>query len=105
MNRNERGLTGDRGQTGACGTDGVDGAVGERGATGARGATGLTGPTSPYLGRRQTLAIFAFIVAAFVLLAYRVETNTNRFDRDIYDACKARAVITHTVPPDCERLR
>ncbi len=56
----ERGPTGDHGQ------DGSPGAV---------GPIGADGPS--VLTRVQTLAMFLFIVSAFVLLAWRSEINAN----------------------------
>ena len=51
---------------------------GDVGKTGATGKTGARGESSPYLGKRQTLALAAFIVAAFLLLSVRSEINADR---------------------------
>ncbi len=113
--RGDRGQSGDRGVTGERGPKGDHGQHGEKGDKGGAGPAGpcgpigRTGPTSPYLGRRQTLVIFAFIVVGFVLLAYRTEVAADQGQRSIYEACLARAEIsrlTGTLPgPNCERLR
>jgi len=53
--------------------------------------------------------LFAFIVLAFTLLAYRTELATNRTDENVYQGCLARAEIsrlTGTEPvADCENLQ
>jgi len=86
----------------------------ERGQSGDRAVSGERRDTvlptlHPYLDRRQTLVIFAFIVVGFVLLAYRTELATDEAQRGIYEACLARAEIsrlTGTLPgPNCEGLR
>lgn len=64
--RGERGPTGDHGQRGD---------VGQTGAVGPAGKTGLAGRN--VLTREQTLALFGFLVFAFVLLAYRSEYNAD----------------------------
>ena len=105
--RGDRGVQGERGERGDHGQHGEKGDTGSTGSTGSTGASGpigRTGPTSPYLGRNQTLVIFAFIVVAFVLLAYRTELNTDRLDRNVYEACVERSEIK-TEPSDCEGLR
>ncbi len=120
----DRGVTGERGQSGDRGESGDRGIAGERGpkgdhgqhgekgeigTTGVAGPIGRTGPTSPYLGRTQTLVIFAFIVLGFVLLAFRTEATADRAQQGVYQACLARAEIsrlTGTLPgPNCGPLR
>lgn len=63
----------------------------------------------PYLDRRQTLALFVFVVVAFMLLAYRSEVAINRTDENVYQGCLQRIEIsklTGTEPTsDCRRLR
>jgi len=97
-------VTGERGQKGDHGQHGEKGDKGSTGAVGPSGPIGRTGPTSPYLGRNQTLVIFAFIVVAFVLLAYRTEIITDRIEQDVFQACAERAEIK-TEPADCDGLR
>ncbi len=96
-------MKGDHGQHGEKGDRGTVGPVGPS------GPIGKTGPTSPYLGRTKTLVIFAFIVVAFALLAYRTEITADQAQRSIYEACLARQEIsrlTGTLPgPNCEGLR
>lgn len=65
----------------------------ERGPQGERGERGRT--TTPYLERNKVIALFAFIVLAFVLLAYRTEvndkdndTNTERIMRNQHMSCQ-----------------
>jgi len=55
------------------------------------------------LGRSQTLIIFAFIVVAFVLLAYRTETADDRLVRNVVNACEERNELSPII--DCEKLR
>lgn len=93
------GQRGERGQTGLAGLAGDAGERGQTGDTGITGPTGLTGevgPTGnvgpPVLTRAQTLAMFLFIVAAFVVLAYRTEYNSGRIDDLIRVECEARNV-------------
>ena len=68
---------------------------GDVGETGATGKTGARGESSPYLGKRQTLALAAFIVAAFLLLSVRSEINTDRISANA-------ARITMTQQVTCE---
>lgn len=93
----ERGDTGDRGIAGERGPKGDHGQHGEKGLTGLTGPTGAPGTSAPYLRRNQTLAIFGFIVLAFLLLAYRSESNANhirdgvqRQDNFISEVCQNR---------------
>ncbi len=55
------------------------------------------------LGRRQTLTIFAFIVLAFVLLAYRTETADDRLVRNVVEACENRNDVSPII--NCDVLR
>ena len=71
--RGERGPQGAHGQVGDTGGTGDTGRQGE---TGERGRTGAAG--SAPLSRTKTLAMCVFVVAAFVMLAYRTEVNFNR---------------------------
>ncbi|HXH36913.1 MAG TPA: collagen-like protein [Plantibacter sp.] len=80
------------------------GIQGERGERGATGPAGVTGAGAPYLGRSQTLALFAFVVVAFLLLAYRTEVNTSNIRQGVHEACMQRADIDR-VTSDCERFR
>ncbi len=63
----------------------VDPTISERGRQGERGRTGAAG--SPPLSRTKTLAMFVFVVLAFVLLAYRTEVNFNNNNNDTHRAC------------------
>lgn len=91
----ERGPVGDHGQEGhpgRTGNTGEKGAPGKTGDTGARGATGAAGTN--VLTKAQTLALFGFLVFAFVLLAYRAEYNSDniqdgvvRQDKFIEEVC------------------
>ncbi len=108
----DRGIAGERGPKGDHGQDGrtgMAGREGKEGVVGPVGPIGKTGPTSPYLGRTQTLVIFAFIVLGFLLLAYRTEATGERAQQGIYEACLARVDIsrlTGTPPgPNCDPLR
>lgn len=65
MTQGERGRTGDHGQTGQ---------TGERGVPGARGARGES------FSKGQVLAMFLFVVLAFVVLAARTEYNAGKID-------------------------
>ncbi len=42
--------------------------------------------------RRRDLILFALLVVAFLLLAYRSEVNAHNIERDAYDTCRARNV-------------
>lgn len=87
----ERGQSGDRGVTGERGAKGDHGQDGEKGDTGARG---LTGEPAPYLGRAKTLALFAFVVLAFFLLAWRSEINTSEIAKVQTQSCEiSRSIL------------
>ena len=80
MTVGERGPVGDHGQAGA------DGRTGPRGAEGIAGTDGKTGPTGPpgsVLSKAQTLYGFAFVVLAFLLLAYIVQQDSGQIDRGV----------------------
>ncbi len=108
--------TGDRGAPGKKGESGDQGVAGERGQKGEHGSigpTGLSGRIGPkgepgaeslYLGKKQTLILFTFIVFAFVLLAARSEINANNNRQGVYENCLTRAQA-ESVSPDCESLR
>jgi len=79
MTTGERGPTGDHGQDGQEGKQGVAGRTGVPGETGDTGDTGAPGEPGhdgkDVLTKTQTLALFLFIVVAFLALAYRSEMN------------------------------
>lgn len=75
-----------------------------QGEPGPRGLTGKTGVGSPYLSRSRTLALFVFVVVAFVLLAVRSEINVVNIRQGVYENCITRAVA-EDVRSDCERFR
>jgi len=56
------------------------------------GIRGPRGESSPYLGKRQTFALAAFIVAAFLLLSWRGEIGADRIS-----ANAAKIVATQRV--------
>lgn len=93
---------GDRGIAGERGPKGDHGQVGERGKTGNTGEAGADG--IPYLGRKQTLFLFGFVVLAFVLLAARTEINARHIKQGVYQDCLTRAVA-NSQHPDCGRFR
>ena len=93
---------GERGETGKTGDQGIPGPKGDKGEPGDRGPKiVLSGQRA--LGRTQTLTIFAFIVIAFVLLAYRTETADDRLVRNVIEACEDRNKLSPII--DCENLR
>ena len=107
MTAGERGESGDRGDKGERGVAGERGMKGDHGQDGETGATGRRGPQgdpAPYLDRRKTLALFAFVVLAFTLLAARSEINANDIRRGVYENCLTRAEV-EKVTSDCERFR
>jgi Collagen triple helix repeat (20 copies) len=78
------GRQGDPGQTGSPGESGVPGPVGAAGAAGPAGEIGPTGPAGSQkapLSRGRALAMFLFVVLAFLLLAGRSEIQQNRIER------------------------
>lgn len=77
---------------------------GEQGERGKTGATGKTGASAPYLHRGQTLALFAFIVFAFIVLAVRSEINASNIRQGFYENCITRAEAEN-VRSDCEGVR
>jgi len=79
---------GEHGHDGSGGR-GIQGNAGVQGKTGATGKTGARGESSPYLGKNQTLALAAFIFAAFVLLSIRSEINSDQIS-----ANAARIIMT-----------
>ena len=81
--RGERGYKGDKGDKGdhQKGDRGMPG-MPVVGATGATGKTGPSGKDARYLDRKQILALFAFVVVAFLLLAWRSEVNADKIQRD-----------------------
>ncbi len=90
MTIGERGPTGNDGKSGERG---VEGRTGERGSEGRRGTTGKTGQTGekgePTLSRSQTISMFLFVVAAFILLAWRTEINADRIGNNTRLICES----------------
>lgn len=101
MNASERGDRGERGPKGDHGQHGEAGCEGKQGAT---GATGAPGAPAAYLSRNRTLALFAFVVLAFLLLAVRSEIHTRDIREGVYENCLTRAEVA-TALPNCERFR
>lgn len=62
-------MAGERGKVGDHGQDGKQGIQGLQGIPGTAGKDVLT--------KKQTLALFLFVVAAFGVLAWRAEANTS----------------------------
>lgn len=104
----ERGPKGDsgdfQGERGASGERGVAGERGPQGDDGRSGQAGAAGADSHYLDRKKTLALFGFIVLAFVLLAYRTEVNSRDIQKAVYEVCIAKADVDK-VTSNCERFR
>lgn len=78
------GPPGKQGVQGERGKQGDHGQHGEKGSTGARGAAGAD---APYLNRNKTLALFSFVVLAFVLQTVRIEINTSEISENQHIAC------------------
>jgi hypothetical protein len=84
----ERGMTGDHGQDGRQGVDGPAGLTGEQGEEGVRGRDAFT--------RKQTAVIAAFILFAFMVLAFRAEHNATNIREN-------QTRITEFVDETCAR--
>lgn len=71
----EAGVSGRQGEAGLLGPAGSTGLAGPPGGRGSPGIAGARGPAGRPMGRSQALAMFLFVVLAFVLLAYRSESQ------------------------------
>jgi len=108
----ERGPTGDHGQAGDIGVTGVQGETGHDGPKGERGDTGQTGPRAEprwfHLTDRRLLIFFVLLILAGVLIIQsyakqqneleatlaQVQTNTQAIQREVYEACLGRVLIS-----------
>lgn len=90
----EQGIAGERGDSGDRGITGERGMKGDHGQHGEKGEQGEAGESGTYLHRTQALALAAFIVLAFLVLAYRTEYNTGTIQRNQMQSCQtARDVV------------
>lgn len=97
-------MNAERGDKGERGVAGERGAKGDHGQDGKKGVQGEPGVAAPYLDRKKTLALFAFVVLAFVVLAVRTESNTQDIQKGVYEVCIAKADVDN-VKSDCEQFR
>ncbi len=69
-----------------------------------QGTEGRAGEDASYLGRVPTLTLFAFIVVAFVLLAYRTEIANDQVIKVQRDACESSLEISRQFNREQESL-
>jgi hypothetical protein len=87
--RGEVGFTGPSGLRGTDGMDGLQGRPGETGHDGSAGPVGMRGNDAPpVLSRLQTFALFLFVVACFVALAWRTQINIDDTREGARVACE-----------------
>lgn len=59
------------------------------GQTGERGRPGRAGPAGPssVLSAKQVISLFVFVLGVFLILAWRIQLQTNALSQSTYDLC------------------